>query len=386
MSGQSSSQDRTERATPKRERDARRQGQVARSRELTTAALVAGGAAILIGHGAHMVAQAADLLRDALSITPADFATPSGMAATFGALLASGLRVVAPILVLGFVAALVGPLLLGGWNFSAQAMLPQFSRLNPVSGLGRIFSARAWMDLAIGLLKVAVLGGIGATVLWNKRHELANLSGMDAAGAMSVAGADVMSLLGWLALGLAVIAGIDVPWQWWRHARDLRMTKQEVRDEYKQSEGRPEVKARIRQVQQALSRRRMMSAVPTADVIVTNPTHYAVALRYAPDRMRAPRVVAKGADLVALAIRELATENRVPIVSAPPLARALYRSVALEQEIPTALFQAVAQVLSYVHQLRRWRGGTPPPVVPDVGEVPGGEVDPDPSAPSPRPP
>jgi flagellar biosynthetic protein FlhB len=242
------------------------------------------------------------------------------------------------------------------------------------------------MDLAIGLLKVAVLGGIGATVLWNKRHELANLSGMDAAGAMSVAGADVMSLLGWLALGLAVIAGIDVPWQWWRHARDLRMTKQEVRDEYKQSEGRPEVKARIRQVQQALSRRRMMSAVPTADVIVTNPTHYAVALRYAPDRMRAPRVVAKGADLVALAIRELATENRVPIVSAPPLARALYRSVALEQEIPTALFQAVAQVLSYVHQLRRWRGGTPPPVVPDVGEVPGGEVDPDPSAPSPRPP
>jgi flagellar biosynthetic protein FlhB len=379
MSGQSSSQDRTERATPKRERDARRQGQVARSRELTTAALIAGGAAILIGQGAHMVAQAADLLRDALSITPADFATTRGMAATFGTLLASGLRVVAPILVLGFLAALAGPLLLGGWNFSAQAMLPQFSRLNPVAGLARIFSARAWMDLLIGLLKVAVLGGIGAGVLWSKRHELANLSGMDAAGAMSVAGAGVLGLLGWLALGLGVIAAVDVPWQWWRHARDLRMTKQEVRDEYKQSEGRPEVKARIRQVQQALARRRMMAAVPTADVIVTNPTHYAVALRYAPDRMRAPRVVAKGADLVAAAIRELATEHRVPIVSAPPLARALYRSVALEQEIPAALFQAVAQVLSYVHQLRRWRGGTPPPVVPDVGDVPDGGIDPDPS-------
>lgn len=380
-----SSQDRTERATPKRERDARRQGQVARSRELTTAALIAGGAAILIGQGAHMAAEAAQLLRDALTITPEDLATPAGMAAAFGSLFAAGLRVVAPILALGFLAALLGPLLLGGWNFSAQAMLPQFSRLNPISGLGRIFSVRAWMDLLIGLLKVAVLGGIGAIVLWTRRHELAGLSGMEAAGAMSHAGANVLSLLGWLALGLAVIAAIDVPWQWWRHHRDLRMTKQQVREEYKQSEGRPEVKARIRQVQQALARRRMMSAVPTADVIVTNPTHYAVALRYSPDRMRAPRVVAKGADLVASAIRELATEHRVPIVSAPPLARALYRSVALEQEIPAALFQAVAQVLSYVHQLRRWRGGTPPPVVPEVGDVPGGEVD-DPAVPRPRPP
>ena len=286
MSGESS-QDKTERATPKRERDARRQGQVARSRELTTATLIAGGAAILIGQGADMAAQAAHLLRDALSITPEDFATPAGMAAAFGSLLAAGLRVVAPILALGFVAALLGPLLLGGWNFSAQAMLPQFSRLNPISGLGRIFSVRAWMDLLIGLVKVAVLGGIGATVLWTKRHELAGLSGMDAGGAMAHAGADVLSLLGWLALGLAVIAAIDVPWQWWRHHRDLRMTKQQVREEYKQSEGRPEVKARIRQVQQALSRRRMMTAVPTADVIVTNPTHYAVALRYSPDRMRA---------------------------------------------------------------------------------------------------
>lgn len=378
MAGESS-QDRTERATPKRERDARRKGQVARSRELTTAALIAGGAAILIGQGADMTAEAAQILRNALSITPADLATPDAMAAAFGALLAAGLRVVAPILALGFVVALVGPLLLGGWNFSAQAMLPQFSRLDPIAGLGRIFSARAWMDLLIGVLKVAVLGGIGAAVLWTQRHELAGLSRMDPLSAMAQAGGGVLGLFGWLALGLAVIAAIDVPWQWWRHHRDLRMTKQEVREEFKQSEGRPEVKARIRQLQQALARRRMMAAVPTADVIVTNPTHYAVALRYAPDRMRAPRVVAKGADVIAAAIRELATEHRVPIVSAPPLARALYRSVALEQEIPAALFQAVAQVLSYVYQLRRWRGGTPPPVVPDVGEVPGGEADPRPT-------
>jgi len=381
MSDDSSSQDKTERATPKRERDARRQGQVARSRELTTAALVAGGAAILIGQGADMVADAARLLREALDITPEDFVTTAGMASAFGALMAAGLRVVAPILGFSFVAALVGPLLLGGWNFSAEAMAPRFSRLDPISGLGRIFSARALMDLLIGVLKVLVLGGIGGAVLWTQRHELAGLSAADPTGAMARAGSDVMQLFGWLALGLAVIAAVDVPWQWWRHQRDLRMTKQQVKEEYKQSEGRPEVKGRIRQAQQAIARSRMMSAVPTADVIVTNPTHYAVALRYAPDRMRAPRVVAKGADVIAAAIRELATEHRVPIVSAPPLARALYRSVELEQEIPAALFQAVAQVLSYVYQLRRWRGGTPPPIVPDIGDVPGGEVD-DPAAPA----
>jgi len=199
---------------------------------------------------------------------------------------------------------------------------------------------------------------------------------MDPVSAMAAAGSIIMSLLGWLALGLGVIAVLDVPWQWYRHGKELRMTRQEVRDEFKQSEGRPEVKAKIRQVQQALARRRMMDAVPTADVIVTNPTHYAVALRYSADRMRAPKVVAKGADVIAAAIRDLAREHRIPIVSAPPLARALYRSVALDQEIPAALFQAVAQVLSYVYQLRRWRAGTPAPLPPEIGDLPGGEVDP----------
>jgi flagellar biosynthetic protein FlhB len=185
-----------------------------------------------------------------------------------------------------------------------------------------------------------------------------------------------MSLFGWLALGLAAIAMLDAPFQLFRHRKQLRMTKQEVKEEYKQAEGRPEVKAKIRQAQQAMARRRMMAAVPTADVIVTNPTHYAVALRYAAGTMRAPRVVAKGADLIAAAIRDLGREHRVPIVSAPPLARALYRSVELEQEIPAALFAAVAQVLTYVYQLRNWKGGTPPPRTPDVGTVPGGEPDP----------
>ncbi|TDU25806.1 flagellar biosynthetic protein FlhB [Panacagrimonas perspica] len=374
----SQDQDRTERATPKRERDAREKGQVARSRELTTAVLVAGGAAVLIARGDDMTMQAAQLLREALIITPADLASTADLARVPGRILRAGLMIVAPILALGFAAALVGPLMLGGWNFSSKALMPQFSRLDPMAGLGRIFSGRALMDLLLGLLKVSVLGGIGAAVLWSQRAQLAGLARMDPLTAMGTAGSIIMGLLGWLALGLGVIAALDVPWQWFRHGKELRMTRQEVRDEYKQSEGRPEVKAKIRQVQQSLARSRMMDAVPTADVIVTNPTHYAVALRYSSDRMRAPKVVAKGADVVAAAIRDLAREHRVPIVSAPPLARALYRSVALDQEIPAALFQAVAQVLSYVYQLRRWRAGTPAPVVPEVGDLPGGEIDPAP--------
>lgn len=372
---ESSSQDKTERATPKRLKDAREKGQIARSRELTTAVLIAGGAAVLIAQGADMVREAAQLLADALRIEPGELVA-ADMPRRFGTLMVAGLKVALPVLALGFVGALAAPLLLGGWNFSAQALMPQFSRVNPVAGLGRIFSSRALVDLLLGIAKVLVLGGIGAAVIWSQRGQLPLLARMDTVTAMAESGALVLHLFGWLALGLAVIAAMDAPWQLFRHARDLRMTKQEVKEEYKQSEGKPEVKGKIRQMQQAIAQRRMMTAVPTADVIVTNPTHYAVALKYSAGAMRAPRVVAKGADVIAANIRELAREHRIPIVSAPPLARALYRSVPLDQEIPAQLFQAVAQVLSYVYQLRNWRGGTPPPSAPNVGDVPGGELDP----------
>ncbi|HKY93233.1 MAG TPA: flagellar biosynthesis protein FlhB [Nevskiaceae bacterium] len=371
-----SSEQRTERATPKREREAREKGQVARSRELTTAVLVAGGAAVLIGQGPEMVAEAAHLLRGALQFTRADLAGTEGLAAYCGRLLRAGLWVAGPVLALGFVGALLAPLLLGGWNFSAGALMPQASRVDPLAGFGRIFSGRTLVELGLGILKVLILGGIATLALWNGRGALVQLATLPPAAAMAGAGAEILALLGWLALGLAAIAALDTPYQLFKHRKQLRMTKQEIREEYKQAEGRPEVKAKLRQAQQAIARRRMMAAVPTADVIVTNPTHYAVALKYAAGTMRAPRVVAKGADLVAAAIRDLGRENKVPIVSAPPLARALYRSVELEQEIPAALFAAVAQVLTYVYQLRNWRGGSPPPKSPEVGNVPGGEADP----------
>ena len=374
---ESSAQDKTEKATPKRERDAREKGQVARSRELTTAVLIAGGAGVLIGTGPDMVAGAMQLMRRALTIDPSLLGSSADLAGHFGTLLRAGLMIAMLLLALGFIGALLGPLLLGGWNFSSQATMPQFSRINPGAGLARIFSSQALVDLALGMLKVLVLGGIGAVVLWSSRPEMMSLSGMDAGPAMAWSGSTIMRIFGWMSLGLATIAALDVPWQILRHRKQLRMTKQEIRDEYKQAEGRPEVKAKIRQAQEAIARGRMMQQVPLADVIVTNPTHYAVALKYSAGKMRAPKVVAKGADLVAQRIRELGRENRVPIVSAPPLARALYRAVELDQEIPAALFQAVAQVLTYVYQLRNWRGGTPPPVAPEVGDVPGGEPDPD---------
>lgn len=372
---ESSTQEKTERATPKREREAREKGQLARSRELTTAVLVSGGAAVLIGQGADMVAEAAKLLAGALSIDQAELASRADLPAHLATLLKGGFLVAAPVLALGFFGALLGPLLLGGWNFSAQALQPQVSRLNPISGMGRIFGSRAWVELGLGLAKITVLGGVGAAALWSRRELFMGLAAADPASAMAAAGDALLGVLGWLSLGLGALAALDVPFQLFKHRRDLRMSKQEIREEFKQSEGKPEVKGRIRQLQQAASRRRMMAAVPGADVVVTNPTHYAVALKYSAGRMRAPKVVAKGADVIAASIRDLAREHRIPLVSAPPLARALYRSVELDQEIPAQLFQAVAQVLTYVYQLRNWRGGTPYPSSPEVGAVPGGEPD-----------
>lgn len=373
MSG--STQDRTERATPKRLREAREKGQLPRSRELTTALLVGTAVAVLMMAGAGIAAGAVQLMRHAFDFGVADLQSAADLPFRALRALREGLWLVAPVLLLGLAVALVAPLLLGGWNFSPSVLLPDFARTDPLAGLGRMFSGRTLVELLNGLLKVGVLGVIAVLTLWNSRQELLGLSSLSVGEGLSRVAASALYLVLMLSLGLLAIAALDVPYQLWKNRRELRMSKQEIREEFKQSEGRPEVKSRIRQAQQALSRRRMMQEVPKADVVVTNPTHYAVALRYSAGKMRAPRVVAKGADLIAQHIRELAREHRVPIVSAPPLARALYRSAELEQEIPTALYQAVAQVLTYVYQLRNWRGGSKPPALPEVGEVPGGEAD-----------
>jgi flagellar biosynthetic protein FlhB len=243
-------------------------------------------------------------------------------------------------------------MVLGGWNFSGQALVPDFLRLSPLSGLKRLFGLQGASELGKALLKLVMVGGVCATVIYWLFGDVLALGRMTPRDAIGRGASLVSWAFVWLSASLALVAAVDVPLQLFQFKRSLRMTRQELRDESKELDGRPEVKQRIRQMQQAVARRRMMHKVPKADVVIVNPTHFAVALKYDPQHMRAPLVLAKGADLIAQNIRRIAEEHRVPIFESPKLARALYRSVDLNQEIPAGLYLAVAQVLSYVFRIR----------------------------------
>lgn len=360
-------QERTERATPKRLEDARRRGRVPRSPDLNAAVVTMAVAACLYALGASLSADFAALMRDALTITRVELRDERELAAAFADLMGHGFRIALPLLVLAFLAALAAPLAIGGWNFSAEALGVKFERLNPVSGIGRMLCARSAVELGKSLAKFAVVGTLAAIVLWSQSEVFLGLAQEDTAPALAHALKLAGQALLAVASGLALIAAVDVPYQLWQHQRDLRMTRQEVRDELKETEGSPETRSRIRALQQEFARRRMMQEVPTASVVVTNPEHYAVALRYVDGRNRAPVVVAKGVDQIAARIREVARENGVPIFEAPPLARTLYRNVDLGTEIPAELYVAVAQVLTYVLQLQRAaERGYQPPVRPEI--------------------
>jgi len=370
-------QERTEQATPKRLEEARKKGQVPRSTELSTAAVTIAAAAAIYALGKASAGQFADLMHDALAISPERAMDAQMLWPALRDNAARAIWIVLPILGATFIAALVAPIAIGGWNFSTDALIPQFSRLNPAAGLGRVFSSRGAVELGKGLAKVAVVGTIGYVLLKGMTAQINGLSAEPVNGAIGHSAALAGYSLLVLCSGLAIIAAVDVPFQMWQHAKELRMTKEEVKEEFKESEGSPETRGRIREAQRALARGRQLQEVPSADVVITNPTHFAVALRYDDQKMRAPLVVAKGTDLLALKIREIATENGVAVVEAPPLARALFRSVEIGREVPAALYVAVAQVLTYVYQLRaaRERGAAPPsaPVV-DVPALPGPKV------------
>jgi flagellar biosynthetic protein FlhB len=362
-----SGQERTERATPKRLDEARKKGQVPRSTELSTAAVCIAAAVAIYTFGRMAAGQFAEFMHDSLSLRPATAMAEEALWPALSTAGARALLIVLPILGATFCAALAAPIAIGGWNFSAEALLPQFSRLNPASGLGRVFSTRGVVELGKGLAKVAVISIIGWVLLRGLTPQLMGLSSEPVNHAIGHSAALAGYALLVLTCGLAVIAAVDVPYQLWQHGKDLRMTREEVKEEYKESEGSPETRGRIREAQRALARGRMMQDVPKADVVITNPTHFAVALRYDENKMRAPLVVAKGTELIALRIREIATESGVPIVEAPPLARALHKSVEIGREVPAALYVAVAQVLTYVYQLRSARErGAPPPPPPNV--------------------
>jgi flagellar biosynthetic protein FlhB len=354
--------ERTEPASPRRLEQARERGQVPRSPELSTFAVLmaAGGGLMLMG--APLTDTLTRVMRAGLTLDRAAAFDTSQL----GTRLADGAAAVllgfAPWFLLVAAVAILAPMLVSGALFTFQALQPDFSRMNPVRGLGRIFSWHGAIELAKALLKSLVIGGVAVAVIWFERAEMVGLVSEPVRPGL----AHLAHLLGMtflmIAGALALIVVIDVPFQIWDHARQLRMTREEVRQELKETEGDPQLKARIRNIQREVARRRMMAEVPKADVVVTNPDHYAVALRYTEGRMRAPRVVAKGASLVAQRIVELARSHRVPVLSAPPLARALFAHAQIGQEIPAALYNAVAEVLAWVYQLRRYEsaGGERP--------------------------
>jgi flagellar biosynthetic protein FlhB len=359
--------------TAKRLADARKEGQVARSRDLAHLLVLGVGAAMLIGMASPLAGAGMKLVASGLSFDARAVSEPSRMVARLSDLAGGGLLALAPLLVAMAVAAVAAPLAVGGWLFVPSQVEPKFSRLNPLSGFKRMLSLRALVELVKVMLLAGLLGAVGFAYIVQQVDALAGLAHESLPVSLAHFGMLLAIALGLLVAVLAVSATIDVPYQLFEHHRKLKMTLEEVRREAKETEGDPHLKARIRRMQLEVARRRMMAAVPTADVVVTNPTHYAVALKYADGRSRAPVVVAKGADAVAERIREIARSHGVPRLEAPPLARALHRHVQIGDEIPAALYTAVAQVLAYVYQLKAFAAGRAPrPVEPTGIEVPQG--------------
>lgn len=350
--GEQQFQERTEQPTPKRLEDARKRGQIPRSRELNMAAVM------LVASGMFYVTQArlgehmAQLLRQGLSISPQALQNTESMTAALRDMALETLAVFSPLLGALTVAAILGAVSIGGFAFSAKPLEPKLGKLNPLKGLKRVFGLKGLVEVAKALAKAGLIGGIGYAYLVFSGDNLLRLSLEPLRTTMADSGTMVITTLLLCSLSLLLIALIDVPYQLWNHSKELRMTRKEIQDEQKESEGRPEVRSRIRAVQQAMSSQRMLSDVPTADVIVTNPTHFAVALKYRDGDMRAPVVVAKGVDHMAARIREIGTEHRIARFEAPLLARALYWTTDIGQEIPSQLYLAVAQVLTYVFRLR----------------------------------
>ena len=354
--------EKTEQPSQRRLDQAREKGQVARSRELSTFAILLAGGGTLWFMGSSLTQQMLKLLRDGLTLNREMAFHPELMMPRLYDLSLGTMVAFFPLLLVMLLTAAFSPLLLNGWLFSVQSLQPQFSRLNPLSGIERMFSVHSLIELAKAVAKSVVVGGVAALVIWHNKDAVMALGNQSLSAAIPqvghLIGASFMAVVG----AMLLIVLVDVPFQLWEHNKKLMMTKEEVRQEAKETEGDPMVKGRIRNLQREAARRRMMAAIPTADVVVTNPTHYAVALKYSDKGSRAPVVVAKGSDLLALRIREIAEENHVPILEAPPLARALHKHTDLGESIPEALYTAVAEVLAYVYQLKRYQtqGGARP--------------------------
>jgi flagellar biosynthesis protein FlhB len=363
--------EKTEEASPKRIEKAREEGNVPRSRELATCAVLFAAGLGLLMMGSNLNQALKDSMTSGLSFERALAFEPTLLLMKISGMISALLFAFTPFALILIAVAIASPILIGGWVFSNKAYLPQFSRLNPIQGLSNLISKNAAVELIKAMVKAILVAFVAYIVITKDMEPILSLSLMSVESSVSQVGH--IMLMGFISIVsvLVFIAAIDVPYQLYQYANKLKMTKEEVRQESKESEGNPEIKARIRQQQREMAKRRMMSEIPKADVVITNPTHYAVAIQYQNEGMSAPIVVAKGADLVALKIREIAAEHKIVTMEAPKLARALYAHTELGQEIPEALYSAVAEVLAYVFQMRVFKkqGGFRPEV-PSVLPVP----------------
>ncbi|MEL0637907.1 flagellar biosynthesis protein FlhB [Marinomonas sp. TI.3.20] len=359
--------EKTESASGKKLEDARKKGNVARSKDLSAALLLIIASATIYGTGAYLAEDLEKVFHFNFVIERQDIFNYGRMIFHLYSSIVSVMDSMVVMMAILAAAGIIGSIGLGGLNFSWEPLMPKLSKMNPITGLKRMFSVQSLVELLKSIAKVTLVGTV-ATIVIN--HFLTEALGLPFQS-IQLAISHGVSIAIWsfvfIALALALIAAIDVPFQVWSHKEKLKMTKQEVKDEYKQQEGDPQVKARVRQLQQQAAMNRMMTDLPEADVIITNPTHFSVALKYDQEGGKAPVMLAKGADFIALKIREVGNHYDIPVIQSPTLTRAIFHHTEIGEEIPQGLFQAVAQLLAYVYQLRNVRNGAPrPEVVPNL--------------------
>lgn len=347
-----SAQEKTEEATPKRQQSARERGTIARSRELNTCLILLIGGAAVWGLSDRMMSGLQAVARAAWEPGRERLMDAHSVMRVFADAIHATLVSVAPLLAITFIVAMIAPVLLGGFNFSPNALAFSWAKLNPLTNFKRVFGLQGLIELVKSMVKFVIVFAVTWWVLSGLVGEFIGLGSEPLEQGIYHLGRLMMSTFLWLSAALILVVVVDIPFQIWSTNKQLRMTLQEVRDDFKESDGKPEVKQRIRAMQIERSQRRMMANVPTADVVITNPTHYAVALKYDAKTMRAPVLVAKGADLVASEIRRVAQAKKVPTLSSPALARAIFFSTELEAEIPIGLYKAVAMVLAYIVQIK----------------------------------
>jgi flagellar biosynthetic protein FlhB len=374
MSENENGTEKTEDASSQKIQKSKDDGQVARSKELATASVLISASLALFTFGGQLGYELSLMMKTAFTFERSVLFSPEYLWEHFSKIIIGLGPPLFLILFMLFIVSILGSTLLGGVIFSQKAMMPKWSKLSPKAGFKRMFGMQAYVELLKSILKVFVVMGMVWVILNVMFEHILHLPVSQLPGSIF----EALDMLIWmfmaLCFSLLLIVAVDVPYQIYKHNNELKMTKQEVKDEYRNSEGKPEVKQRIRQLQYEASQRKMMTDVPDADVIVTNPSHYSVALKYDQSGERAPYVIAKGADFMALKIREVAREYEIPVMQSPPLCRAIYHTTDIDEEVPEELFAAVAQILAYIFQLEQFRKGKSgrPKAIPKEQKMPKG--------------